>query len=59
MKAPAKKGPAKTTKAKPKKKGGRNRDESMDSDDSLNDFICGDEEIEYAKKGRKKAQTKR
>jgi hypothetical protein len=30
----------------------------MDSDDSLNDFIADDDEIDYAK-GKKKAKTKK
>ncbi len=54
-----KKGKAKTAKAKPKKKGGRSEDESLGSNDSLNNFIADDDEIEPPKKGKKKAQTKK
>lgn len=54
-----KKGKAKTVKAKPKKKAGRSDDEILGSNDSLNDFIADDDEIEYQKKGKKKAQTKK
>lgn len=56
-KAPANgKGKAKTTKAKPKGKKGMNDDDSVGS---LVDFIADDDEIEYAKKGKKKPQTKK
>ncbi len=57
--AAVKKGKAKTVKAKPKKKAGRSDDEILGSNDSLNDFIADDDEIEYQKKGKKKAQTKK